>query len=94
VTESSWQGPPGTVSASPEHTDKVGVPSSQAGAIVGANLLAQDLADDHPVGTHAHRPPHKIGTADPLDILDILDIGFSRLKSDDLLVAFGEAIER
>ena len=54
------------------------------------DLLAEHLADDHPVGAHAHRPAHQIGRADPAHILDI---GFAPFEGDDLVVALREAVE-
>ena len=54
------------------------------------DLVAPDLADDHPVGVHAQAHPHEVGGGDLADALDVRLAGFER---DAVGVELGEPVE-
>jgi hypothetical protein len=50
----------------------------------------QPEPDDHPIAAHAHGPADRIGN---IGAADVVDVGLSRLKGDDVIMQFPESVE-
>jgi hypothetical protein len=58
---------------------------------IGTISVTHNLADDHPIGAHAHRPADQVG---PVDAANVFGVGFPRLVGDHLVAILFEPIER